>query len=200
MNLVSEISNDNLQKYSSNSEQLELLPMVLSPVKGKPIIADFDGGNISSNAGLIILKEVEKNIGIIKAIESVLEDRRDSRYVEHQYSEMLSQRVFQIASGYEDANDCNSLKDDPILKLCTDKLPLSDNPLASQPTMSSPPEADENTPSRVELYKVAQAMVQNFIDSYTEEPKLIVLDFDDTDNITYGNQQLALFNGYYGET
>ncbi|MBU2508206.1 MAG: transposase [Bacteroidetes bacterium] len=200
MNLVSEISNDNLQKYSSNSEQLELLPMVLSPVKGKPIIADFDGGNISSNAGLIILKEVEKNIGIIKAIESVLEDRRDSRYVEHQYSEMLSQRVFQIASGYEDANDCNSLKDDPILKICTDKLPLSDNPLASQPTMSSPPEADENTPSRVELYKVAQAMVQNFIDSYTEEPKLIVLDFDDTDNITYGNQQLALFNGYYGET
>jgi len=200
LNLVSEISNDNLQKYSSNSEQLELLPMVLSPVKGKPIIADFDGGNISSNAGLIILKEVEKNIGIIKAIESVLEDRRDSRYVEHQYSEMLSQRVFQIASGYEDANDCNSLKDDPILKICTDKLPLSDNPLASQPTMSSPPEADENTPSRVELYKVAQAMVQNFIDSYTEEPKLIVLDFDDTDNITYGNQQLALFNGYYGET
>jgi len=104
LNLVSEISNDNLQKYSSKSEQLELLPMELSQVKGKSIIADFDGGNISSDAGLIILKEVEKNIGIIKAIESALEDKRDSRYDEHQYSEMISQRVFQIASGYEDAN------------------------------------------------------------------------------------------------
>ena len=196
MNLVSEISNNNLQNSSSNSEQLELIRMQLSSVKNKPIIADFDGGNISSDAGLIILKEVEKNIGIIKAIESVLEDKRDSRYVEHQYWEMISQRVFQIASGYEDANDCNYLKDDPILKLCTDKLPLSDEPLASQPTMSR----FENTPSRVELYKIAQAMVHNFLDSYTEEPKLLVLDFDDTDNVTYGNQQLALFNGYYGET
>ena len=196
MNLVSEISNCNVQNISSKTEQLELLPMELSPVKGKTIIADFDGGNISSDAGLIILKEVEKNIGIIKAIEAALTDKRDLRYVEHQYAEMLSQRVFQIASGYEDANDCNSLRDDPILKLCTDKLPLSDTPLASQPTMSR----FENTPSRVELYKVAQAMVHNFIDSYTEEPKLMVLDFDDTDNITYGNQQLALFNGYYGET
>ena len=80
MNLVSEISNNNLQNSSSNSEQLELIRMQLSSVKNKPIIADFDGGNISSDAGLIILKEVEKNIGIIKAIESVLEDKRDSRY------------------------------------------------------------------------------------------------------------------------
>jgi len=202
LNLISEISNCNVQNIYSKTEQLELLPMELSPVKGKTIIANFDGGNISSDAGVMLLsegsfrKEVEKNIGIIKAIESVLEDKRDSRYVEHQYSEMISQRVFQIASGYEDANDCNSLRDDPILKLCTDKLPLSDSPLASQPTMSR----FENTPSRTELYKVAQAMVHNFIDSYTEEPKLMVLDFDDTDNITYGNQQLALFNGYYGET
>jgi hypothetical protein len=87
---------------------------------------------------------------------------------------MLTQRVFQIAAGYEDANDCDTLRDDMILKICSEVLPESGNSLSSQPTMSR----FENSLSRSELYKLAVAFVDNFIQSYSEEPPVIILDPD----------------------
>jgi hypothetical protein len=108
---------------------------------------------------------------------------------------MLTQRVFQIAAGYEDANDCDTLRDDMVLKICADVLPESGDSLSSQPTMSR----FENSLSRRELYKIAVAFVDNFIESYSQEPAVIILDADDTNSNTYGAQQLALFNDYYGE-
>ena len=170
-------------------------PMELSPVKGKKVVADFDGGQMSTDAGALLLKEAEKQVGIIEAIETALDDKRDQRYVEHPLSELLQQRTFQIACGYEDANDSDTLRNDPIFKMCAGKTPESDDPLSSQPTMSR----FENAPSRTELYRIALAMVDNFMDSYSEEPKIIVLDPDDTDDPVHGDQQLALFNGYYDE-
>jgi Transposase DDE domain group 1 len=161
----------------------------------KPIYAAFDGGNVSSDAGLLLLKEAEQNIGVVKALTSCIDDKRDQRYVDHSYQSMSAQRVFQIASGYEDANDCNSLRIDPILKICTGRLPDSHTSLASQPTMTR----FENTPSRTELYKMAYAMVDQFQNSYDEEPRCIILDFDDTEDIVHGHQQLCLFNAYANE-
>ena len=105
----------------------------------------------------------------------------------------MTQRVFQIAAGYEDANDCNTLKDDPIFKLCADRLPESDPALASQPTMPR----FENSISRTNLYRLARVLVDLFIQSYDEQPNIIVLDFDDTENETHANQQLQLFNNFY---
>ena len=165
------------------------------PVKGKKVFADFNGGQISSDAGTLLLKETEQQVNIIEAVQAALNDRRDQRYVTHPLSEQLQQRTYQIASGYEDANDSGTLRDDPIFKMCAGKTPESDGALSSQPTISR----FENAPSRTELYRIGLAFVDNFIASYDEEPKVIVLDFDDTDNIVYGDQQLALFNGYFDD-
>jgi len=108
---------------------------------------------------------------------------------------MLTQRVIQIAAGYEDANDCDTLREHMMLEICSEVLTESGNSLSSQPTMSR----FENSLSRSELYKIAIAFVDNFIQSYSEEPDVIILDSDDTNSNTYGAQQLALLNDYYGE-
>jgi hypothetical protein len=164
-----------------------------SSVQNKALHIDFDGGQISSDAALLLLRQVEKQIGVIKALPSVIPDSRDNRYIHHQLQELLTQRVFQIAAGYEDANDCNTLKDDPIFKICADRLPDSDPALASQPTMTR----FENTISRTNLYRLARVLADQFIQSYDEEPSIIVIDFDDTEDKTHGNQQLQLFNNFY---
>ncbi len=108
---------------------------------------------------------------------------------------MLKQRTFQIACGYEDGNDCNELRSDSVFKLCAGKLPETDSDLASQSTMCR----FENSVSNSELYRIAKVFADVFIGSYQKEPGLIILDCDDTNNNTHGDQQLALFNNYYGE-
>jgi hypothetical protein len=108
---------------------------------------------------------------------------------------MLSQRMFQIACGYEDANDCNPLRHDPAFKAACGRLPLSDDPLASQPSMSR----FENAPRRRELYRMAQALFDTFAASYEQAPKSILLDIDDTADEVHGAQQQSLFNGYYDQ-
>jgi hypothetical protein len=177
-------------KISNNSEKLKA-----TSVSGKSINITFDGDTISSDAGVLLLKEIEQQTGIIDSIASVITDERDKRYIEHTLYQLLTQRVFQISCGYEDANDCNSLKDDPVFKLCADKLPTTDSALASQPTMSR----FENSISMRTNYLIAKAFAGHFIASYSEEPEVIVIDFDDTDDTVHGNQQGALFNGYFNE-
>lgn len=105
-------------------------------VQQKPLELTYMGEKIKSDGGLLLLKELENQIGIIDKINDCKIDRRDPRYIEHSQKEMLCQRIFQIAAGYEDTNDCNTLKNDAILKLCADKLPVNDGDLGSQPTMS----------------------------------------------------------------
>ena len=170
-------------------------PIELDFVAEKPVVATFDGGNVSSDAGILLLKEMEKTTGIINAMSLIIEDQRDQRYVDHSYKTILSQRVLQIAAGYEDANDCDKLRNDPIFKICVNALPDTATPLASQPTMSR----FENALSHKILYKLAYTFVDTFIASYEKEPDVIVLDFDDTEDIVHGHQQLSLFNGYFNE-
>ena len=143
---------------------------------------------------MLLLKECENQTGILRCISSCLKDERHQSYIDHSYEDMLTQRVLQIAAGYEDANDCNTLRNDNIFKLCSNKLP-QDGALASQPTMSR----FENKPSRSEQYRIAEAFVNQFLQSYTEEPQYIILDCDDTNSNIYGEQQLSLCNDYYGE-
>jgi hypothetical protein len=164
-----------------------------SSIAGKKVEADFDGGEVTSDAGVLLLRETEAQLGIISAITSAIHDLRDLRYVDHKIKDMITQRVNQIACGYEDVNDCNKLRNDPAHKLAANKLPLTDIPLASQPTSSRL----ENAVSRSDLYRIGRAILDNFIASYAAPPEIIVLDFDDTEDETHGHQQLALFNGYY---
>ena len=164
-------------------------------VSGKPVEAVFDGGVLTSDIGLMLLRQVESKIGILSRIVEALTDRRHPSYVDHTIADLISQRVFQIACGYEDANDCNALRRDPAFKAACDRLPISGAPLASQPTTSRL----ENGIRRRDLYRIAQALVDGFIASYDRPPEAVVLDIDDTDDEVHGNQQLSLFNGYYDE-
>jgi len=170
--------------------------VLFTDIFNKKVEVDFQGGEITSDAGLLFLREVEKQIGIIRRLADVIHDNRHPSYVKHKTYTLLRQRVFQIASGNEDCNDCDDLRRDPALKYSCDKLPVSGSDLASQPTMSR----FENTPSRTVLYRIAEAFVDAFLDSYEKPPEGIILDIDDTDDPTYGSQQMALFNAYHNTT
>lgn len=177
-------------KTTKSQINLQTSLFSLSDCGGKKVEVAFTTEQISVDGGLLLLKEVDKNIGLIDRITSCLTDNRHQSYVKHSIDSLVNQRVMQIAAGYEDANDCNELRDDGVLKVCCGK----ESSLSAQPTMSR----FENSVSTKELYDIAQAFVDNFILSYAEQPKVIILDCDDTNAQAHGDQQLCLFNNYYG--
>lgn len=164
-------------------------------VSGKQVEAVFDGGVLTSDMGVMVLREVASRTGILSRIVAALTDRRHPSYVEHTLADLIRQRVFQIACAYEDANDCDLLREDPAFKAACERLPSSDADLASQPTMSRL----ENGMRRRDLVRMGEAFVDDFIASYATPPKAVVLDIDDTNDAVHGNQQLSLFNGYHDQ-
>lgn len=165
----------------------------LFPVADKKIELSYTGEQISSDGGLLLLREVENQIGLINGISSCIKDIRDSRYIDHSITELITQRVFQIAAGYEDCNDCNDLRGDMVFKTCAGRLPQTGRDLASQPTMSRL----ENAVGPRDLLQMGRHLLDTFVSSYSSPPGVIVIDCDDTNNNTYGQQQLTLFNSYY---
>ena len=107
----------------------------LSPVSGKTITATFDGGTLSSNGGVLILREIEKRLGLATVLSRHIPDDRDGRRVRHSYSDMTRARMFAIASGHEDCDDLDVLRSDPALKMACGRLPVSGTDLMSQPTL-----------------------------------------------------------------
>ena len=187
-----------MSKNTKISLETIFSPATLFPLSSlckKPVEISFTSEKSSSDAGLLLLKEVENKVGIIKGLSRCIKDDRHQSYVQHSILSMLSQRVYQIAAGYEDTNDCDTLKDDAVLKICSGRLPKTQASLASQPTISRL----ENTPSSKELYKMGKVFLEYFVSSYTKAPSVIILDCDDTDVSAYGNQQEIVFNDYYGE-
>jgi hypothetical protein len=181
------------QKKETAMTQDTQIVLPFARLSGKILQADFDGGTLSSDGGVLFFREIEAQIGIIRRLAGALDDPRDARYTDPSYEEMLSQRIFQIACGYEDANDGNTLRHDPAFKAACGRLPCSDDSLASQPGMSR----FENAPRRSELYRMAQAVFDTFAASYEQAPKCLLLDIDDTADEVHGAQQQSLFNGYY---
>jgi DDE family transposase len=169
-------------------------PLSLAPVGDKAAFLDFDGGRLSSDAGLVLLQDPDEQLGLTRALAAVLSDPRDERRVHFTLHDLLKQRVLQIAAGYEDANDANSLRHDPIFKLLLGRLPESGAALASQPTLSR----FENRVSRTELYRMARVLVDQFMASYPHPPQVIVLDFDDTEDPAHGEQEQVRYDGHYG--
>jgi hypothetical protein len=174
--------------------QLQPAPLHLAPVGTKSVELDFDGGRLSSDAGVVLLKDIDDQLGLTRALAAVLSDPRDGRRIHFTPEDLLKQRVFQIAAGYEDANDANTLRDEPIFKLMLDRLPETGAPLASQPTLSR----FENRISRTDLYRMALVLLEQFIASYASPPSVIVLDVDDTEDPVHGEQEQARYDGYYG--
>jgi hypothetical protein len=169
-------------------------PLQLAPVGDKAVDLDCAGGRLSSDAGLVLLKDPDEQLGLTRALAAVLSDSRDARRVNFTQHDLLKQRVFQIAAGYEDANDANTLRHDPIFKLLLDRLPETGAPLASQPTISR----FENRVSRTDLYRMALVLVDQFLASYSHPPQVIVLDVDDTEDRAHGQQEQARYDAYYG--
>jgi len=178
-----------------DSMQTEMAaPLHLAPVGDKAVDLDFDGGLLSSDAGLMLRKDPDEPLGFPRALAAVRKDAREPRRVHFPLHDLLKQRVLQIAAGYEDANDANTLRHDPIFKLLLDRLPDTGPPLASQPTLSR----CENHVSRTERYRMARVLVDQFLTSYARPPQLIVLDFDDTEAPAHGAQEQARYDGYDG--
>ena len=170
-------------------EQLEFTELGRTRVQ-----AVFDEAELSSDGGALLIREAAEINGIIDAMAGSIRDKRDQAHVHHKLGELIRQRVVQICHGYEDANDCNSLRNDSIFKVAAGRSP-ADDPLASQPTMTRL----ENTVSLRDLIRLFYAFVDNFLDSYASAPKSIVIDMDPTPNRVYGGQQLGLFNAHYDE-
>jgi hypothetical protein len=166
----------------------------LSPVCGKPIEARFDGACMSSDGGLLALREVEQRLHIAQRLAACIRDPRDPGRVIHGLDEIIRVRMLMIAAGYEDGNDADRLRGDPMFKLAMGRLP-DDADLCSQPTISRL----ENLPDARALLRMGRAMVDHYCNSFRQAPRRITLDIDDTFDAVHGGQQLRLFNAHHDE-
>jgi len=170
-----------------------MLPLPgLSPVCGKSVVATFDGGLLSSDGGVLMLREVEQRLRIADRFAGCIEDQRAPDQITHALADIIRFRLLMIAAGYEDGNDANGLRVDPIFKMALDLSP-SDRELCSQSTISR----IENVPDARALLRMGRAMVDLYCESFRQVPKRIVLDIDDTS--VHGGQQLRLFSAHYDE-
>ena len=169
----------------------------------KPLTAIFSKENTSSDGGLIFMKQIKDALQITKSISDAICDKRDERHIKHELENLIHQRLYQVTAGYEDVNDSDCLKNDPVFKLlCRDsKYSKKTDFLASTPTICRL----ENNVTIKELHQMAENMINLYLKRnrkrFKKQKKLqITIDLDPTNITTYGNQQLSLFNGYYGET
>lgn len=167
----------------------------LGILRGRQVIGGFDGGDISSDGGVLLLAEAERRSGIITALAAAIVDERDPSRVRHSVEVMLRQRIFAIACGYEDCNDFDQLRSDPVFKLAVGRLPEGEGDLASQPTLSR----FESSIGPGELLAMSAVLLDQFVAGHEQAPTWVVLDFDATDDETHGQQQLSGFHGYYDE-
>jgi hypothetical protein len=126
---------------------------------------------VSSDGGLMLLAEIDAKYGVTASLAACLRDRRQEGKVRQSMHDLVRQRVYQIACGYEDCNDAATLCSDPIFKACIDRAPETDRDLASQPTLSR----FENAVSRTDLLRASEVPVDLFIAQYPTAPKQITL-------------------------
>ena len=166
----------------------------LSPLQGKAVVARFDGGRLSSEGGLLVLREIERRLGLADRLAGCLKDPRMPHKIGHRLAEIIRFRMLMIAAGYADGNDADTLRGDPMFKLTLDRLP-SDQELCSQSTISRL----ENLPDVRALLRLGRALVEQYCGSFRAVPRRIVLDLDDTFDRVHGGQQLRLFNAYHDD-
>lgn len=164
-------------------------------VARKKVTAAFDGGRLTSDGGVLLLAQAERELGLCAQLATCIADPRDPSRVVHRLDDILRARILAIACGYEDAADLDALRDDPGFRLALGKLPGSGVGLASQPTMSR----WENAPTTRELVRMMRTMIDIYCASYPNQPKAVTLDIDDTCDVVHGYQQLSFWNGHHGE-
>jgi len=171
-----------------------LLPFDLPAVHRKKLTVDFDGGNQPSDAGLLLLREAERKLGVCWRLAQAMPDRRNPDRVRHAMFELVMARAAAIACGHKDAIDLDQLRHDPLMKLAVGRCPQSGGALASQSTISRL----ENAPSRTEAARLTAALIDQFGTS-VQPGKLEILDIDDTFCAAHGGQQLAFWNAHHDE-
>lgn len=159
--------------------------------KRRKVEAHFGGGAVSSDGGVLLLRQVDRRLGLTAEVASVLEDGRRQASCQHAVRSLLRQRVYALALGYEDLNDHATLRDDPALQTAVER----ETPLASSPTLCR----WENQADRATAWAIHAALVDQFIASWQRPPRRLILDFDATDDVVHGNQEGRFFHGYYGQ-
>ena len=169
--------------------------LTLFSLSTKPVVIRADGGALTSDAGVLLLRQLDERLGLTRRLAGCLVDRREQGKVRHDVLALLRQRIYQIALGYEDCNDADHLRADPALKLAVGRAPTEDD-LASQPTLSRL----ENQVGWHECWRISEALLECYRQRHRKHPPArLVLDVDATDDETHGHQQLAFFHGYYDE-
>ncbi|MBF0369862.1 MAG: IS1380 family transposase, partial [Magnetococcales bacterium] len=157
--------------------------------KRRKVEGEFSGGDVTSDGGVLLLRQTDRLLGLTAAVASCLKDYRDPDKVIHTVHDLVRQRVFGIALGYEDLNDHLTLRDDPGFQTGVDR----DERLASSSTLCR----WENKADREIFWAFHNVMADQFISSFKESPKELVLDFDATDDPVHGKQDRRFFHGYY---
>jgi hypothetical protein len=175
------------------------------PLKHREIRAQFDGGAITTEGGGLLLREVEKRIGIVRQFAACFRDYRNADLIEHTVEELVAQRVYGLALGYEDLNDHEELRKDPLLAVLVEKSDPVGEVLAGKSTLNRL-ELTPSTASAKARYKkivadhaaVDRLFVEVFLAAHPQAPPQIILDLDATDDPLHGNQEGRFFHGYYG--
>lgn len=167
--------------------------MTLDLGLGKEIEARFDGGLISSDGGLLLLRKADEKLDLLELAALCLGERRRADLVKHPIVEMLRQRVYAIASGFEDCNDAQTLRFDPMHKLALGMLPSTEKSGASQPTLSR----FENSVEEVSLGLLQQLLVHTYTRMHKRAPRAVKLRMDTTDDEVHGYQQMSFWSGFY---
>ena len=160
----------------------------------RPIKVEVSRAALSSDAGLLPVRQFDERIGLTRLFAEALKDTRDPTFTEHALLEMVRQRIYGIIADYEDQNDHDTLRSDPVFKLIADRLP-EDRDLASQPTLSR----FENAVTIADLWRLRDEFADRFIRSFDKPPLRITLDLDAFDDPAHGRQQLIMFHGYYDQ-
>jgi Transposase DDE domain group 1 len=184
----------------------ECLPTLFEfpAVEGRQVVAGFDGGAITTDAGALLLGQTDRAIRLTERFAACFTDTRSAGLVEHQVETLVMQRVIAIALGYEDLNDHDELRNDPVLAVLASKLAAQRSdcaPLAGKSTLNRL-ELSRTEPTRYHKISHDPAAIESlfvdlFVDAHTKAPKQIVLDLDATDDPLHGNQEGKFFHGYY---
>jgi Transposase DDE domain group 1 len=158
----------------------------------RPVEVEVSPSPLTSDAGLLVFRQLDDQIRLTEQFAAAIEDKRDSTFTQQSVLSMVRQRIYGILADYEDQNDHDTLRSDPVFKLITDRLP-EDRDLASQPTLSR----FENSASIADLWRLRDALLDEFIQSFDQPPGHLTLDLDAFDDPAHGNQQLIMFHGYY---
>ena len=165
-----------------------------TPLSRQQVVADFAGGAITSDAGAILLRESDRRLRMFDRIDGIIPDPRHPELITHTQRTLIAQRIIAIACGWEDLNDHDRLRVDPLMQIVTERGVDDEQPLASTPTLCRL----ENRVSHKTCVELSKLLVELFIESFDSPPEELTLDCDATDDPVHGQQEGRFFHGFHG--